>query len=160
MEDVMSKKNKKTPEPKAPDALDLAIDKAVKTKATERKAANPEAKPEIKAKSEKKAKKVKIARFGHGVECKYAGSSVPINKSKSKTRLPIEDFSQRPDYVLTERSLDILKPLKAKYGKKEFARGDIDAGVLKTAGWRGVLAHVSGDPASETCMLKFTDTPM
>lgn len=144
MEDVMSKKNKKTPEPK-----NEATDTTPKTDETK-----------IEAKSEKKAKKVKIARFGHGVECKYAGSSVPINKSKSKTRLPIEDFSQRPDYVLTERSLDILKPLKAKYGKKEFARGDIDAGVLKTAGWRGVLAHVSGDPASETCMLKFTDTPM
>ena len=81
---------------------------------------------------------------------------MPVNSRKSKTRIPVEDFGTKPEYVLRERSLDLLKPLHDMYGTTPFATGDLDAGVLKFAGWKGWLAHVGGSPDLETCEFAFT----
>ena len=103
---------------------------------------------------EKTTKRPKSERMTHGVAVNYEGLSSPVNRNKSRTRIPVEEFGSKPDSVLTERVNALLKAIKAKYGSKPFRRGDFNAGALKRAGWKGVLVHVSGDPASEDCVFR------
>lgn len=101
-----------------------------------------------------KKRGVRTPRIVHDLEVNYEGTSMPVNSNPSKTRIPVEEFGSKPDSVLTIRVESILKPLRRKYGKKVFKRGNIDAGALKRAGWKGRIVHVGGDPATEDCRFR------
>jgi len=98
----------------------------------------------------------KPTRFTHDAKSEWTGPSAGFNERRSKTRVPVEEYNTRPDYVLSERTQAILSPLRKKYGSTPFQRGNLDAGVIKYAIRKGHLQPVGGDPTNETLMLKFT----
>lgn len=104
---------------------------------------------------------VKVARALHeNAKRSYAGPSSGFNRSRSKTKIPVDEAGSRPDYSLSDRSTLILRDLRALYGNKPFRRLDADAAVLKYGLWKGHLTHVDGDPASELMRLQFTKAGM
>jgi hypothetical protein len=159
----------------------MAIRKIVvptgKPAATKKAAAAPEA-PKMEPNADKAVAKAKPApapaitippkrerapkapRAEHGVTSQYAGPSLGLNKRKSTTALDLSQFGSDPDYVLTLRTEQVGRALKAKYGNKPFERANADAGILKYLGRKGYIEHVSGDPSSETCQFRFTTAGM
>jgi hypothetical protein len=119
------------------------------------KAAKVEAPPKIIV-APKTPRAPKVERHTHEVVSQYAGPSAGLNKRKSRTALDIAAFATAPSYVLTERTEKVGKALRAKYAGKAFERANADAGILNYLIRKGYVAHVSGDPASENCMLQFT----
>lgn len=108
----------------------------------------------------KPAPKAKAApRIVHSVDTLYQGDSKGLNARKSSTKLDVASFNTKPDMVLTERTELVLQSLKNTYARATFARGNIDAGVLKYAIWKGHLQPVSGDGGEDT-MLRFTSAGM
>ena len=110
--------------------------------------------PAVVAATTEKPKKA--PRFTHGISTKYAGPSKGTNQRKSRTVIPVSEFGSKKDMVLTERTQAILTPMRAKYGNKPFQRGDLDAGVLKFAIWKGHVNVISGDGTSEGDTYSFT----
>ncbi|MET4190618.1 MULTISPECIES: hypothetical protein [unclassified Bradyrhizobium] len=104
-----------------------------------------------------KRERAKVERIEHTVTSPYAGPSLGLNKRKSTTALDLATFGTQPDYVLTMRTEQVGKALKAKYGTAPFARGNADAGILKYLGRKGYIRHVDGDPSAETSRFAFTD---
>lgn len=111
-----------------------------------------------RAKPGKVANKVKqhgkSARVIHDLDVDYSGVSVPVNRNKSRTRIPIEEFGSKPDSTLTPRVNAILTAVRKEYGRKTFKRGNLDSGALKRAGWKGAIVHIGGDPSTEDCRFK------
>jgi hypothetical protein len=102
----------------------------------------------------------KAPRADHGIVSAYVGPSLGLNKRKSTTALDLSQFGADPNYILTSRTEQVGKALKAKYGNAPFERANADAGILKYLGRKGYIEHVGGDPGSETCKFRFTAAGM
>ena len=106
-------------------------------------------------KSVESVARVSAPRFQHDINVVYAGVSPSLNARKSRTPLRSEEFGAAPELVMSERDNSVLRPLKERYGKKDFQRGNVDTGILNRAIRKGIVRHVSGDPTHETATLRF-----
>lgn len=106
----------------------------------------------------KKEKKESVAGVPqHELPTSYMGASKAVNLRKSRTLLPLESFGSKIDAILTDRDNDAIKALKTKYGRSEFQRGNLDAGIIRRLGERGIIEHVSGDAMSPQTTFKLTE---
>jgi hypothetical protein len=117
--------------------------------AAKAKAAAPA--PEVKHEARAKA------RFTHDMEFAYGGDSPVVTSRKSKTPIRIDEFKSAPNLVLSDRDHAALGPLKQTFGKKPWARGNLDAGILNRLIRKGVVRHVMGEAADERATYKFVD---
>lgn len=125
----------------------------IKIKRNSRKVKAPvAAAPEVSASS---TVRESASRFTHDLEFAYSGDSPVTTSRRSKTPLRIEEFGSAPDMVLTDRDNAAMGPLRQKYGKKAFARGDLDVGIANRLIRKGMLKYVSGEVRDERCVLAF-----
>lgn len=110
---------------------------------------------ETKSVATKTPKKTTVSRSLHGVEMRHDGPSKGFNKRKSKTKIDHSIFGDDESIVFTQRSDDILNPLRAKYKTGAFPRADMDAWVLKRAIQKGVVKPVTGDGTKESDTYQF-----
>lgn len=109
-----------------------------------------------KAKPEAKAEKKQIVRELHEITGSYNGLSPSFGRKRSRTAIAIGEFNTQPGIILTERGNAFMRDLKAKYGKAEFKRLDLDAGNLSRSIRAGLIQHVSGEPADSQTTFKLT----
>jgi hypothetical protein len=122
-------------------------------------AAKPKARVALVEAEPPKNGRAAAPRIVHNVDSLYDGGSKGLNARKSGTKLDLSLFNTKPDMVLTSRTELVLQSIKNQYQRATFARGNIDAGVLKYGIMKGHLKPVSGD-GGETTMLQFTPTGM
>lgn len=84
------------------------------------------------------------------------GKSAVTNSRKSNTRIQIEKFGTLTHAAMTVRDDVALSGLRKAYGDKPFARGNLDAGILRRLGERGQIEYVEGNPASATATFKLS----
>jgi hypothetical protein len=114
---------------------------------------------EAAPKAERK-RRPRVERTVYEIASQYSGPSTGMNARRSLTALPSSVFGSNPDYVLTPRTEAVAKSLKAEFGSRPFARGNIDAGILKYLAMKGHLKHVGGDLSTEQATLQFTPAAM
>ncbi len=114
---------------------------------TKRKLRLPAKKEEAKVSQKEatpKARNKDQGMISHRIEFSDHGGTSGLTVSrKSATRIDVTRFNTTPDAKVTPRDEAFLAGIKAQYGRKEFARGDLDAGALRRAIERGFIEPVS-----------------
>lgn len=86
----------------------------------------------------------------------WTGASDGQNTRLSRTPIDATRFGSLADAPLTERDQKNLTALTAMFGKKQFTRANIDAGIIRRLGERGFVEHVSGAANEATACFKLT----
>ncbi len=120
--------------------------KLVKTKTKEKTAPNNDAPATIR----------KAPRITHDMSPSYSGTSSTITSRMSRTPIDFSRFNTIADAKLTARDRSAINDLASTYGKRQFQRGNLDTGILRRLGARGIIAHVSGSDVSLETRFKLT----
>ncbi len=80
------------------------------------------------------------------------------NNGASKAAVKVEKFNTLVGYSLTDRDLTGLRAIKTDYNDGVFHRGNIDVGVLRRLGERGLVQYVGGDTASIDARFRLSPT--
>lgn len=126
--------------------------KAPSTK-TVTKSAKPTTKAAPKAKVERVAKPTVAV---HNFDCAWTQPSGPLNARPSKTPIDFGKFGTHADAALTDRDRKSLAAIRTAFKQGQFARANVDAGILRRLGERGLLAHVSGSDVAADAMFQLT----
>lgn len=78
-----------------------------------------------------------------------------LNARASRTSINFKAFGSLPNAHLTDRDNKNIAALKGEFGKGPFQRGNIDSGVLRRLGERGIIAHVSGSDVDPQATFRF-----
>lgn len=95
-----------------------------------------------------------VARATHDVTVPTRPSA-GLNKNRSRTVVPNDEFNTLPGLTFTDRMNDVLSAIRTKYGTRPWSRGDLDAGILKAGVRKGVVRPVSGQGTSESDTYQF-----
>lgn len=111
--------------------------------------------PQVKAEA---PTKVGGTYMDHGLKTTYDGPSGVTNNAKSRTPVRLDLFNSLIGSALTARDEAAIKSLHETYGGGVFARGNLDTGILRRLGERGMLAHVKGSDVDPATTFKLTRT--
>lgn len=114
---------------------------------------NVSAAPKATVKAEKVAKPSVVA---HTFSSSYAGPSGPLNARPSKTPINFGKFGTLLEAALTDRDRKSLAAIRDEFNKGKFARSNVDAGVLRRLGERGLIEHVAGSDVAPDATFKLT----
>jgi len=115
------------------------------------KAAAPKA-----AAAPKVEKVAKPSVMSHKFGTDYSGASGPLNARPSKTAIDFGKFGSLLDAALTDRDRKSLASIRREFQKKTFVRANVDAGILRRLGERGLLEHVGGSNVAPDATFKLT----
>lgn len=109
-----------------------------------------------KAPVEKVAKPANVAAPRHDLKTSWTGPSTVMNSRASRTPIDYRKFGTLDTAPLTDRDRKSLADLRAEFKQGTFARANIDTGILRRLGERGLLAHVSGSDVAADAQFKLT----
>lgn len=92
----------------------------------------------------------------HDVHSNWSGASDVSNTRVSTTPIDYSKFGTLPNAKLTPRDREAIAALDSEFGKRQFERANIDAGIIRRLGERGYVEHVSGASNEPTAMFKLT----
>jgi len=104
------------------------------------------------------ATKAKVPFIQHEMSPSYSGTSSTVTSRISRTPIDFSRFNTLPEAKLTPRDRSAIDDLASTYGKKQFQRGNLDTGILRRLGARGIIAHVKGNDVSQETTFKLTAT--
>lgn len=84
----------------------------------------------------------------YGFRTTWTGPSDAVNKNLSRTKIDPTTFNKYPKGAVTERDQAAIVALRHQFGYKEWARKNMDAGIVRRLMERGLVRHASGDPSS------------
>lgn len=142
----------------------VAVKKATIKKKPVLATAAPAPKKEAKAKPAKAAPvaKAKVVRPQkpsipmHSISGSYTGASGLTKARATRTEINFQVFGTRPDLPMTDRDEKALADLKLTFEKRTFQRANLDAGILKRLGERGMIEHVSGSGVAPDATFKLS----
>jgi len=92
----------------------------------------------------------------HTINSGYTGVSDVTNTRASRTEVDYSKFGTMADAKLTDRDRKAITALQGEFGQRQFARANVDAGILRRLGERGYIAHVKGAPTDPLAVVKLT----
>jgi hypothetical protein len=115
------------------------------------KAAQPQA--EAPKAAPKPAKPV-IAK--HQFQSAHTGASDVVNARPSRQAIDYSKFGTLTQAPLTARDEAAIASFRKEFGPKAFERGNLDTGILRRLGERGVIVHVDGSAVDPKATFKLT----
>lgn len=109
--------------------------------------------PAVKTKPQKAAKPAVVA---HKFGTDWHGASDAVNSRTSRTPIDFSKFGSLPQAALTDRDQKAIEALRKQFGPRSFERGNLDAGIIRRLGERGVIQHVSGSDVDPKAQFKLT----
>lgn len=104
-------------------------------------------------------KKERVARPSvamHSFQSSYGGPSGPLNARLSRTPIDYGKFNSLSSAPLTDRDRKSLDAIRSTFKQGQFARSNVDAGILRRLGERGYLSHVSGSDVAPDAQFRLT----
>ena len=92
----------------------------------------------------------------HSLSSKWDGPSDVANSRASRTSIDYSKFGSLPNAKMTDRDRKAYAALESEFGKRQFERANVDAGILKRLGERGYIAHVDGAANDPLARFKLT----
>jgi hypothetical protein len=74
----------------------------------------------------------------------------------SRQMIDFSAFGSLKDAALTDRDQKAIDSLRKNFGERTFERGNLDTGILKRLGQRGVIEHVAGRGNDPKATFKLT----
>lgn len=112
--------------------------------------------PAKQAAAPKTEKVAKPSQISHAFGSSYNGASGVLNARPSKTALDFGKFGTLLEAQMTDRDRKSLAAIRDEFAKKQFARANVDAGILRRLGERGYLEHVAGSNVAADATFKLT----
>lgn len=86
----------------------------------------------------------------------HTGPSDGVNENVSRVAIDFARFGTLKDAPMTDRDRKNLDAFRNEFGNKQFERGNLDTGIIKRLGERGMLVHVKGSPVDPKATFKLS----
>jgi hypothetical protein len=79
-----------------------------------------------------------------------------LNTRASRQPINLKKFGTLVNAHLTHRDNEAIASLRKQFGRNPFTRANLDTGILRRLGERGIIAHVSGSEVDPSATFRLT----